>query len=409
MPCNCKKLVGVYECTEDGPSCSCPPAEECEVEEQENCFEPCGGEPFGAWVLEETCASGSWSNSSGCERITSGTVEEADIRLRILDGGRLEFKAKEYVSLSSRVSLECINVSTVNFCPLAMSFKTPLLFAPGGQWNCKGSPCGACDCEGTGNSFDERTFASWIRGEDGLTLAFPGISSHVPYCVEGDELWLGGPTADGTPRASYKFKKLSCHGKPTPCSERSLAECLEGDGCSVGVCVATTGGSPTRCAKAFSQTECGVLQGCQWDAKACGGQAPETCDFLTCEDQPGCSLGEPQQKCAGEPEPCEGRDLDQCDVPGCELRVCQPDFFDDVDCANLDSPDDCAKAPGCEVAPDGSPTPCTGTTSCVAQTNPSICDELGCLRTQYCGGTPARCETLSLEDCHSVPGCNIEW
>ncbi len=404
VPCTCDDdLVGVTECSEEEEeaSCACPPAKECAPDEPESCFEPCGGEPFGTWVLEDACLAGN-GLSSCTSGVLRGTPGEMDLRLRILDGGQLEIRGSESWDIAATVQLSCLGISTVNACSRAELYSDALLFS---GWSnstpCEANACGVCDCSGTLDAGVDGAFSYWSR--QGTDLFFDN-SYRVPYCVDGDELWLGG-SSDGGTRVSYKFKKQSCAGTPIPCSERSADECDVDGYCSVGRCQAQTGTVPS-CAKAFTETECGVLQGCTWDPEGCSGQAPSSCDFETCGAVPGCAWGEPKARCGGEPTPCEGLEVADCGTPGCSVRVCGPNFGDISDCQVLTAAE-CAQAPGCTV----SGTSCTGQALCAAQSDASICSKLvGCVPYSYCYGVPTRaCSALTVEECPTQLGCRIEW
>jgi hypothetical protein len=404
-PCTCKKLVGVTECTDAGPSCACPPAAECSAEAETPCFEPCGGEPFGAWVVEETCfpaTAGTHANSA-CTEVAQGTGGESDLRLRILDGGDLQMRGTEAWTLNARVSLSCLQIETVNRCGDATFWSDATLFSSSSPMSCAPSACGVCECEGETISQAVSGGLGWSRSDNLLQLG----GASVAYCVQGDELWIGGNNEGSEPKVSYKFKRRSCEGTPLACAERTLEQCLSPhSGCIVGTCKPVTGGMSARCAAAGSASECGVLSGCTWDPARCSGAAGESCEFEMCEAEPGCTWGAPRERCGGWATPCKGRDLTQCAGNGCSVRACQP-LFDAPDCGLLSNAD-CAKAPGCTLSSGASPV-CAGTTACISQTDVAICTRLGCSASSHCAGTPPDCASLSVEACHSVSGCRIEW
>jgi hypothetical protein len=245
-------------------------------------------------------------------------------------------------------------------------------------------------------------FGRWSR--DDTTLQLGNIS--VPYCVTGEELWVGGGGNGeaGDAKVSYKFKKQSCSGTPKACAARTAAECGMDGNCSVGECKPTTGTTP-RCATAGTASDCGVLQGCTWDPKGCSGVAPEACEFQMCGTVPGCTWGAPRERCGGYTIPCEERDLDHCKSDGCSVHVCQPNFSDFGECGLLTNATDCGKAPGCTFSAGA----CTGQPQCIAQTDVAICQKIQCSSGEFCAGTPTECATFSVAKCHDAPGCRLEW
>jgi hypothetical protein len=403
-PCTCKgDATGTTSCSAEGPTCECPPVEECSAKADVPCFEPCGGDPFGAWVLEESCfgRTVSQSNGSTCRPVLQGEDKGSDVRLRILDGGTLELFGHEDWQISAQVGLSCLAINTVKKCQFATYWPESLLFGSSGPAKCQENACGVCDCEGALNSFPSQfSFDRWSRSGKTLQLGF--IS--VPYCVKGDELWIGGSDSNGTAKVSYKFKKQSCQGTPLACSKRTPEQCVQGFSCSPGACHGASGSVP-RCLTAGSESECSVLQGCEWDPDGCTGAPNDHCEFASCGSEPGCTWGPPQQRCGGYPFPCEDRDVTQCSGGGCTPHVCQPNGVDYGSCQQLVNATDCGKAPGCTWASNV----CTGSSLCAAQTDAAVCQKLSCWPSAWCGGTPNDCTTLSLDTCYDTPGCRIEW
>lgn len=411
--CKCGALTGVIECPASGPTCVCPPADECKSEEAPKCFEPCGGQPFGGWVLESSCfAAGSFSKGV-CQTATQATPGLSDLRMRILDGGQLDIFVQEDWTTQTRISPACSSLYSTTLCPTAFYSPDALLFSSMPRASCTASPCGACDCTSTslppGDGFS-RTVGSpdlWaVAGPTTLSLAGRYV---VPYCVVGNELWIGGKSPNGPPQVAYKFKKQSCAGAPMACANRSPAVCESGPGCTLGKCQADVPANAAHCAPATYPAACSVLQGCTWAPDACYGDTSSECDFISCGKEPGCNWGPPVEKCGGSPS-CDGLSAADCPTFGCNLTKCSSNDGLDVDCSQLKSTADCAKAPGCVSHP-GAVAPCTGTTQCFRQSDLPTCGKLGCVNVgeTYCGGEPISCNQLSTADCHKLPGCRIEW
>jgi hypothetical protein len=403
-PCTCKgDATGTITCSADGPTCECPPAEECSAKADAPCFEACGGDPFGAWVLEESCfgRTASPNNGSTCRSVIQGEDKGSDVRMRILDGGVLELVAHEAWQVSAQVGLSCLAINTVKKCQFATSWQESLLFASSAPTTCQENACGVCDCGGQVDSYPSQfSFERWSRSGKTLQLGFVS----VPYCVKGDELWIGGSDSNGTPKVSYKFKKQSCEGTPLACSKRTPEQCTQGFSCSLGSCHGASGSVP-RCLTAGSESDCSVLQGCVWDPDGCSGAPNDKCEFASCGIEPGCTWGPPQQRCGGFAFPCQDRDVTQCTGGGCSPRVCQPNGLDYGACQQLLSATDCGKAPGCTWASNV----CTGSSLCAAQTDATICQKLSCWPSPWCDGTPNECSALTLDTCYDTPGCRIEW
>jgi hypothetical protein len=354
-------------------------------------------------VLEEACFAASTTESgNGCQKYVTGTPGESDLRLRILDGGSLEIYGNEKWSFQMQASLACFGFSSTKSCSLGFASSDVLLFDATQSARCEANACGVCDCSSMDAISSGITHENWSRAGSEITLGWQTVG----YCAKGDELWLGGTNSDDKPKVSYKFKKQSCAGVPLPCAGRTAAQCLLGGNCSAGACEATSTGNPTRCAVATSSTECGVLQGCEWDPAGCAGPGAQSCNFDNCGSEPGCSYGPPTEKCLGEADPCEWREVSKCAGFGCSVRSCAAEFSDSVSCQAL-SAVECAKAPGCVVG--SGATPCTGTALCSQQTDAAVCAKLTCLPQPTCAGIPTACSTLTLNECASVNGCRREW
>lgn len=403
VPCECEGgAIGTLACGASGGTCDCPPAKECSVKADAPCFEPCGGDPFGTWVLQESCFGKAVFQGPppSCQKSQSAKDLGSDLRVRILDRGVFEVYGGEHWEVSSRVGLDCLNLVTINQCRLAEFGPDPLIIPTYERGGCQASACGACDCRAELSTDAKQLRGSWSRTDE--TLRF-GLSE-VQYCVKGDELWIGGQDPYGVPKVSYRFSKQSCHGVPLSCEKRTAAQCTRGAGCSLGVCRGATGSLP-RCQNAESASDCSVLQGCVWDPEACAGAANDRCGIASCGAEPGCTLGPPEPRCGGFPAQCEERGASDCDRTGCSTYNCRPNQSDYGPCRQLASATDCGKAPGCTWASGV----CAGNALCTDQTDAAVCAKLDCIPGTYCGGIPFDCEAISAEACYDTLGCRIEW
>jgi hypothetical protein len=288
-----------------------------------------------------------------------------------------------------------------------------LLFSYTQPMSCSPNGCGACDCEA--RDVTGTIAFPLARPLDALQANFLRSGPFTfPYCVMGDVLWIGGIAQDGTPKVSYKFRKHSCQGTTTPCSQRALDQCELGQGCTRGVCANAKPGPDIGCENVTASDACLPEQGCLWNPNVCAGTADVSCDPTVCGTRPGCTWGDPVQRCTGTSD-CTYRNGDECvgvgSAAGCSLRVCQPPYGttnDRADCRLILNATDCAKAPGCVAHPRSTIAPCTGQTLCSSQTNAAICDLLSCY-SQACTGTSTPCSQVPLAECANVPGCEVSW
>ncbi len=405
MPC-----VGCAQCSAKCvSSCAGPPANQCQQAPPDApCFEPCGGEPFGSWVLEDACFSGRSADGT-CQRSIAGQAVDSRVRLQLLDGGWGRIYGQEDWDVSANLALSCLGLKSVNACAQKQYLSEALLFSYSPPMACTANACGSCDCDSHLNQTITAQSVNWTR--DGNLLSVGLSNSSANYCVQGDELWVGGSTGAGKPKVSYKFKKMSCTGVPIPCADRTPAQCSTGNSCVVGRCK-SSGSTGTHCAQADSQSSCNVLEGCSWDPTGCSaqlnnGEPPPVCDFASCDSEPGCSWGPPTQKCGGDAWACNNLPMDQCAGHGCSVVSCQPNGSTLADCALITNKTDCAKASCCVVNASG--PPCSGQTTCIAQTDTSVCNKLNCYAETTCYGEVDACSSLTPTACHDVLGCGIEW
>lgn len=401
-PCNCGSLVGTTQCTNGPLACSCPPEEQCSTLPGKPCFEPCGGDPFGSWVLVDSCFKTSFVGAgTACQRFVQATPNGSDLRLRILDGGAFEYRGGERWSVTLSATLSCLVLDSVKGCDGSTIGVNPFMFSSGGRLKCKASACGVCDCAGDVEGVHSLVKDSWTR--DGNTLRIGG--ERFSYCVNGDELWIGGSDED-SPTGAYKFKKQSCSGTPTKsCAERSKDECQSSLGCKIGACEPLPFSTVTTCPSIVSETACSSSPECQWVYGECSGSVQ--CQFANCDTEPGCSWGEPKQHCGGMSQQyCAELDAKSCLVDhGCTLRTCYSSA--DEDCRRLDAAE-CAKAPGCTAADPQASVKCVGNADCARQSDPAICAKLGCQNVPFCDGE-VDCTSFTIDECHEHLGCRFEW
>jgi len=403
--CTCGELTGTLQCDASGGHCSCPPANVCQAPHG-SCFEPCGGDALGLWVLEETCFGGGEIGAGCAGGSIEGKATVADLRLLILENESISAIGSEALDINASVPLACLGIESINRCVDAEFYAAPLLYSSSTPLKCQPSPCGSCDCVGnvSGYAGYQATGTAWTPGSPTLSLG----AVKVPYCVDGDSMWVGGDGSGDEPKVAYKLRRRSCVGKPQACAERAPDQC--GSDCSSGHCL-PDGADPSNCAQFFDHDGCSLQAACHWQPGACWGTPSETCNFINCDTTPGCSWGAPQARCGGDPSPCYAHDVSDCNVQGCSVQTCEATDGSGIDpaisCAQL-SAARCPTAPGCTW----NGTACTGTTSCAKQTNSGLCDLLGCISydTAFCGGAPeVSCSALSLENCASEPGCRQEW
>jgi hypothetical protein len=366
------------------------------------CFEPCGGDPFGNWILEGGCLAGDELEEGCAGGSIQGTLGDLNLQLTFEANGVLGASGREAWNVVARAPRACLGLDATETCDGRVLFTSALLFPPSRSLlGCQLEACGSCECSG---QLDGAVAGSYRWATQGSRLTLQGSFSspmvNVPYCVDGDVLFLGGDDSDGRSRVAYKFVKRSCTETLPACRERTLTDCGATQGCRVGNCVPTAGFQGS--CKEWSEAQCEEAPDCVWDPNQCGETGVPDCDFHRCEQMPGCELGPPVARCTGQAW-CGGIEADECDEPGCSVRSCSGD--DIVDCDGL-FPDACMAAPGCSF--DG--VNCTGTTRCSTQTDADACFQLSCQPGPNCWGVPARsCSSLPVADCHTLPGCHVVW
>jgi hypothetical protein len=354
------------------------------------CFEPCAGDPSGNWVLEEACFRG--GTIAGCQggRV-SGTARDLQMSMTLGDGEVLpRVTGRVTWDIVANAPPSCLGLGTDDSCgtiPLFLGPTGPLHASSSRAWlpSCEPSACGDCECAG--------------ESDDDTVLSL----ASTPYCADGDVLWVGGAGKSGEPKVSYKFRRRSCTGTPVPCAERAAAQCALGGDCRLGRCRAASGDVP-QCAEAELELHCQTIEGCVWEPQVCTGSP--RCNFATCEQVPGCSLGPPvAPHCAGQASCGGSLTVDECHEPGCSVQPCWGDT-DSVSCEDLYQAE-CQRAPGCSW----NGQRCAGTTRCDEQTDDDVCLALPfCDPLPVCGGTPKRaCSSLSAANCHGLSGCFLEW
>lgn len=254
---------------------------ECEPPPESDCFEPCGGDPSGVWRIEDTCFDGR-DYCAGAFFIA--TSVENELKLHIVEGRQFEVKGSDRWDIRATLPHECLGIDSARSCRSAELYIEPLLLSFVNGLPCAENACGSCDCGGP--------LAGGFYMSGGVELGSKTLklnSQELPYCVEGETLWLGGRGPDGVPKVAYKFRKQSCTGGR--CEDLTEEQCpatpcrVGPDGCeSVGV----------LCHHDY----CDADLGCAWGPPVahCGspiGERVDGCDALSvedCHDLPGCVI-----------------------------------------------------------------------------------------------------------------------
>ncbi|HET9930960.1 MAG TPA: hypothetical protein VFQ35_09745 [Polyangiaceae bacterium] len=400
VPCQCAELVGTTQCQSGVAACSCPPAEQCRTPSGAPCFEPCGGDPFGGWVMVDSCFRTSHAGvGTACERLVQAMPNGSDLRLRILDGGRYDLGGNERWSIQLSASLSCLLLDSVQKCSERSIGVNPFMFSSGERLPCKPNACGVCECAGDVGAAYSQESGSWTRQGNAIRLG----NNQYPYCVKGDELWIGGGFSEDSPIGAYKFKRQSCQGTPMiSCEQLGRTECARTSGCRMGSCEPLPATSADCAAK--SEIDCNQSAVCNWNYETCSGKA--SCDFANCDSLPGCSWGQPVPRCGGvAQEVCAELDPKTCLVDhGCSIVSCWPG---EEDCRRLNATE-CAKAPGCKPADPQASVACVGTAQCWKQADQAVCRKLGCESMPLCDGQ-IDCSSFTVAECHEHAGCRIEW
>jgi hypothetical protein len=367
------------------------------------CFEPCGGDPVGNWVMDTGCLRGGVLDEDCRGGSIEGTPREATLRLSLDESGGLRVSGSEPWNILVRSPRACLSLEGAEPCDHGVLFTSALLFASSRSLvSCQLEVCGSCECSGWIDGANSAGILSWTAAANQLTLTGRTFSdTTVPYCVQGDELWLGGGDTNGHTKVAYRFTKRSCTRTLPPCSERTFSECETTTDCGWGACLRSSDRS-AYC-PAGDEDYC-VAPDCVWDPNQCGETGAPGCDFHTCEATPGCELGPPVARCVGNAW-CGGFDVNQCFEPGCFVSDCAIRDYSTVSCEPLDA-ESCRLAQGCSF----DDVSCLGTTRCWDQTNDEVCSRLYCNPIEHCAGVPTRsCSELSVSDCATLPGCRVEW
>jgi hypothetical protein len=211
-------------------------------------------------------------------------------------------------------------------------------------------------------------------------------------------MWLGHVERG----MSYRLRRVECYGSPTPCDMRTVEECPTNERCTVGRC---EGG--TTC-DGLSETTCGTVTGCSWNAMACSGDPGPFCTFATCREEPGCDFVDPGRMCQGTPEACTEHDAMACYAPGCGVGTCADaaGAADARNCTSVLPVTACELVSGCIFTADGQ---CIGMTACSEQTTNYGCERALCEWTPSatCVGEATPCAELDASRCGNQPGCTL--
>jgi hypothetical protein len=364
------------------------------------CFVPCAGDPVGMWDLQDTCVHDAYPANPGsiCEYNSTGSFKEGDLRLNFVNGGDFHAYGNETWELTMRET-------TCDQCQQDSDYLLTDSGRVGGQLSsdiemrdacgpsCKKTLSGDFPADDKLGSFSF-TWSS-LNNQLKIQYVFDGGFYSYDYCVNGNELWIGaGPVA-------YRFARVGCFGKPTPCTQRTTAECTLGGECTLGTCVGADPASQALC-DGLDQMGCGAVSGCSWDASACTGVS-RRCELGSCDAEPGCQLVTQPHTCVGTPTPCSNRSAD-CGF-GCGMGLCgSADAMETRSC-NLALGAGCPYAKGCVDTPNA----CLGMTSCLDQWTEPSCNGINCDWTPSasCTGQPIACENLALDDCALQPGCSL--
>jgi hypothetical protein len=369
------------------------------------CFEPCGGDPFGNWIVEAGCLAGGELGEGCVGGSIAGTLGELSLRLSFEAEGLLRVSGREAWELSASAPRACLNLDGAEPCDQGVLFTSPLLFAQSRSvLGCQLEACGSCECSGAVDGRNGPGSYRWVTSGTRLALdasSFLSPDLNVSYCVDGDVMYLGGDDTNGQSTVAYKLRKQSCVQTMPPCEVRPFEVCEATQDCRWGACLRALG-SQAFC-DGWADFQCEEMSDCVWDPNRCSATGAPSCDFHDCERMPGCELGPPVARCVGSPT-CSGFSADECNEPGCSVRSCRALGDDVTDCVSLNT--SCALAPGCTY--DG--VTCQGTTRCSEQTNDEACSLLPCEPVVNCWGFPPRkCSELPVDECLTLPGCRVEW
>lgn len=364
----------------------------------------CGGMPLGTWRLTEaqpgrTQLSATSENQllGTCDAMLSRVAEDLPVMLMTLhDGGVAEYQ-NPGLGLSVAFSQSCV------------TSKVPALTCGASGWSlfhdCE-LDCDVCTCAMYSATPDDQD-QTWGRTDEALTLSLFGQPADFSYCLSGDTLELS------TSGVYLVFERVHRVSQPAPCAERTPETCEFGEdfgcnfggscpGCRLGGCV-----GPDSC-KTLSESACGTTADCTWQAMACWGDSQRQCRLEDFGKLPGCELTTQPVTCQGTPAACEDRQPIDCNQ-GCAYST-EGRCFGNTPCDTFFE-GSCPGKGGCTSGPNDT---CTGTSfSCAIAEYSDTCERYSnsapgdtCVwQDEYCSGSPNACESLTEDECGTVPGC----
>jgi hypothetical protein len=256
--------------------------------------------------------------------------------------------------------------------------------------------CDTCSCDSSLGSaaVDD---GIWTRTPTTLTLSPWGEAISFAYCLKDGALEL---STDG---AYLTYEPVYTLSTPKACAGRTASQCEAGKGCSLGACVGAN-----DCDLADFEGECLTMKGCAWDAKQCQGEGQLDCGLADFGHVPGCELLDKPLVCTGKQAACSTLDRASCEsVDGCSLGTTGRCSGPALVCSDFAE----CLTDYCQ----GDDLDCTGVTSCSAFDSKSQCalandyyvESLCTWEEASCEGQPLACDQYSVEDCASVPGCEL--
>jgi hypothetical protein len=222
-PCACgSEREGTTKCLNGTATCECPTCNRMWPESGPRCFEPCGGDPIGAWTLDRTCASaGKWTgdcDSAVTPRDLGSQLEITFTRetFKVTGTERWHYDFFSMDSNDTRGSLTCLNA---DYCAGGEGEMT--LYRGGTSFGmenahgkCAAAACGSCLCAVVAIHDITESESEWTYRRSGNVLGAtsannPEEARALDYCVQGDELWIHSYLGYANGETAYIFRRTA--------------------------------------------------------------------------------------------------------------------------------------------------------------------------------------------------------
>jgi hypothetical protein len=212
-PCTCTDgLQGTTKCENGAATCECGACDPGWPTAQPYCFEPCGGDPIGAWTLDRTCTA---------DR-RSSLLDECNSALHPLDlGSELQITfARDTFRITGIEHWQYDYFMKPSSCYASECESTVFGLYQGGtafgfmdaRTDCKTASCGTCSCSLISIQDLSQGHNDWVyeHVHNALLAAPSGDPENrrsIDYCVRSDELWIRSYFNSYSGETAYIFRR----------------------------------------------------------------------------------------------------------------------------------------------------------------------------------------------------------